>query len=180
MFKISSAFQWFGDKIKKTIDDKIDKGAINCGEKVVALAKSFAPVDTGALRDSINYTYNPSTHVLQINVGMPYGPFQEFGTYRMKPHPFIRPALAIAGPSFLSAFGVNVNMSTSLPVGYVPKPIKPHIRPSIHAAQKKYSRGKVKRSGLAFQHKPPNFFTSDAWRVHRDKSGLFRSKRAWN
>ena len=59
-------------------------------------AKTHAPVDTGALRASINTTqHNEDTY--WIMDGVEYGIFQELGTSRMSGHPFMVPAVEIAG-----------------------------------------------------------------------------------
>jgi HK97 gp10 family phage protein len=180
MFNLSSKLQWFGDKIVADINSKIDRGAINCGERIVALARQYAPKDTHELEQSIGYTYDASSKTLRINVGAPYGPYQEFGTHVMPPHPFIRPALQIAGPSFLAAFGVDVSMSTQLPIGYIPRVIRPNIRPRIAAANKRHNRGKVAKTPFAFHHTGTPAKPVGAWAAHRQKNSMFTNKRDWN
>jgi len=118
MFKWANiAFEWLGQKILHKIDEDIDRRMHAAGRKIVAKARSLAPVDTGALRDSIDYLvmYNESggRHELLIQVGMPYGIFQEFGTRNIPPHPYIRPAL-----NEVRAFGFDIGMdfqSSELP-----------------------------------------------------------------
>lgn len=94
-------FRWFGDRVKKFVDNAIDKKMHAAGEAIVARAQQLAPVATGALRNSINYVvmYNEGggRHELVIQVGMPYGVYQEFGTRFMSPHPYIRPAINRVG-----------------------------------------------------------------------------------
>lgn len=59
------------------------------GLKVIAdEAINLAPVETGFLRDSIEVTPDG-----ELVVGAPYALDQEFGTYKMAAHPFIRPAI---------------------------------------------------------------------------------------
>ena len=48
------------------------------GSQIVAKAQSNAPFKTGALKNSIEY--EASANKLVIDVGVPYGTFQEFGT----------------------------------------------------------------------------------------------------
>lgn len=111
-------FHWFGDRIQRFIDDRIDRQMHAMGEAVVARARQLAPVDTGALRESISYVvaYNEGggRHTLSIQVGMPYGVFQEFGTRSIPPHPFIRPALNEVG----RAWGFDVSMDFNAPVNH--------------------------------------------------------------
>jgi HK97 gp10 family phage protein len=53
-------------------------------------------VDTGRLRSSIGWTLTASGGHLSALVGsnVEYAWFQEFGTWKMPPHAFLRPALA--------------------------------------------------------------------------------------
>lgn len=62
------------------------------------MAKSFAPVDTGLLRASINWRLaNDSRGLLAIiGTSVHYAIYQEFGTRFQAPQPFLRPALAAA------------------------------------------------------------------------------------
>jgi HK97 gp10 family phage protein len=55
-------------------------------------------VATGRLRGSITHELGHEGEELVGIVGtnVEYGPFQEFGTSRMPPHPFLRPALEAA------------------------------------------------------------------------------------
>lgn len=52
-----------------------------------AEAKDAAPVLTGALRDSIYLKAGKSTRTIGSNVY--YGVYQEFGTVKMAPHPWL-------------------------------------------------------------------------------------------
>lgn len=58
-------------------------------------AKILAPVDTGNLRNGIgSETRDEDDSVVgEVYATASYGPYQEFGTSRMAPHPFLRPAL---------------------------------------------------------------------------------------
>lgn len=55
--------------------------------EVAETAKSLAPVDTGALRDSIAQTSEG------VVVGAPYAVFVEYGTSESPAQPFVRPAI---------------------------------------------------------------------------------------
>ena len=74
-------------------------------------AVSLAPEDEGRLKNSIMYKttlsksstqgepeISPNPQKLEGYVGsaLNYSIYQEFGTRKMKPHPFLRPAIAIA------------------------------------------------------------------------------------
>lgn len=89
----------------------IEKGNLEIVLRVTAQAKSLAPVDFGVLKNSIMWrTYNQEggnsegpTLISQpgsklsalVGTAVEYGIYQEFGTRRMKPQPFLRPAVAI-------------------------------------------------------------------------------------
>src|SRR5208283_4471644 len=96
-----------GRAIDKIIDDKM----VQTGELVVTRARALAPVDTGALRESIDwiiiYDEGGGRHELKITVGEFYGIYQEFGTRNIPPHPFIRPALNEASRIWGFDLGVN-------------------------------------------------------------------------
>ena len=70
-------------------------------------AKAFAPVDTGALRNSISTTISGSGHSLaieaEIGPTVSYAVFQEYGTSRMAPHPYMGPAVERHTPPFVAA-----------------------------------------------------------------------------
>jgi len=71
-----------------------------------AMAQSLAPIDTGKLRVSVHIGTKLTARqrssaykagklgVAEVHVGteLSRGLFQEFGTYKMRPHPFMRPA----------------------------------------------------------------------------------------
>lgn len=81
---------------------------------VEAAAKTFAPVDTGYLRSSIQ---SQSTGQLSavINAGADYAIYQEFGTHtddgnlKMAAHPFMTPAVEQVRPSFVAAMAQIVS-----------------------------------------------------------------------
>jgi len=55
-------------------------------------AKRLCPVDTGRLRASIDIQ-KPQSLVRSIGTSVEYAPYQEFGTSRIRPQPYLRPAL---------------------------------------------------------------------------------------
>lgn len=50
--------------------------------------------DTGTLVNSIATEYDQAALTGQVVVRAPYGPYLEFGTQKMEPRPFLRPAVA--------------------------------------------------------------------------------------
>ena len=75
--------QAFTEHSKKAIDKTVDSA--------IAKAKGLAPVETGALRDSIH-----AVEVDELNKSfgsdLPYAAAQEFGTATIAPHGFIMAA----------------------------------------------------------------------------------------
>lgn len=67
--------------------------------KVEAAAKRQCPVDTGRLRASITHSLDRDGEGLYAVIGsdVEYAPHVELGTSRMRPQPFLRPALQAAG-----------------------------------------------------------------------------------
>lgn len=78
------------EALNPTIQLFLDK----CAKNVEEDAKSRAPVDTGALRDSIVAEKDEITEFKYIiHDGVEYGVFQELGTSKIKAQPFLRPSL---------------------------------------------------------------------------------------
>lgn len=66
---------------------------------VVAIAKQFAPVDTGALKQSIGAVPLSSTSVL-IGTDKDYAGYVEYGTVNSPSQPYLTPAFVQAEPAF--------------------------------------------------------------------------------
>lgn len=114
---IEGGLRWGGRKLGDIVNETIGQNLEETGEVVVRRARQLAPVDTGALRDSIDYIVlhgeGGDRSELRITIGMPYGIYREFGTRNTLPHPFIRPALLEA--RWIWGFDLNVNFAG---VGY--------------------------------------------------------------
>ena len=67
------------------------------------ISKGLAPVDTGALKNSIGFDIGGGGLEAEIGPTVYYGGYVEFGTRRMAPHAYMGPALDIVGPSFAAA-----------------------------------------------------------------------------
>lgn len=70
---------------------------------IEARAKELAPVDTGNLRRSIHCEFAPDGLTGAVGTVVEYAVYQEFGTVKMPPHPYLRPAADEVGPSFVQA-----------------------------------------------------------------------------
>lgn len=93
-----------------------EKSIIEIAEQVVAEAKALAPVDLGQLRNSIMFktsteqggfndgsgesarnelTSQPTKGEGFVGSNLDYAIYQEFGTRRIAPQPYLRPAIAV-------------------------------------------------------------------------------------
>lgn len=69
--------------------------------KVEAQAKVNAPVDTGALKNSLNSEQmNPL--LWRVQDGVTYGIYQELGTYKMAAQPFLIPAVESVSSEYIA------------------------------------------------------------------------------
>ena len=70
---------------------------------IEADAKSFAPVDTGTLRNSISTTISNGGLSAEIGPTVHYAPYLEYGTRRMPPQPYMGPAAERRAEPFVQA-----------------------------------------------------------------------------
>ncbi len=77
---------------------------------IEADAKQFAPVDTGALRNSISSSFDGDGRhgamTAEIGPTVDYGIYQEFGTSTQPGTPFLGPAFDRRVPSYNEALGI--------------------------------------------------------------------------
>ena len=73
----------------------VTRGVQKAGLKVEGDAKLMAPVDTGALRGSINTSGMTTATGAQASIGtsLEYAPYVELGTSKMSAQPYLQPAL---------------------------------------------------------------------------------------
>jgi len=63
------------------------------GSSLQMMARALAPVRTGRLRSSIELLLTSFPLGFDVSATAPYAGFVEFGTRRMAPRPYMRPAL---------------------------------------------------------------------------------------
>lgn len=80
------------DRLAQALDANAGRALAALAFQVEGHAKNFAPVDTGALKNSIQAEQR-GTLAWWVRDGVEYGIYQEFGTYRMAAQPFMIPAL---------------------------------------------------------------------------------------
>jgi HK97 gp10 family phage protein len=80
---------------------RAQQAIVKTAHDIEATAKQMAPVDTGAMRNSIGVDVG----VLRATVGptVSYAPYVEFGTSRQAPAAFMGPALDRNNPAFFKA-----------------------------------------------------------------------------
>ena len=88
--------EFYTDEVVKEYNTAVEQAVKEAVLIIEADAKRNAPVDTGRLRASItNEVRKIANAVLEGRVGtnIRYGYFQEIGTSKMDPQPYLRPAL---------------------------------------------------------------------------------------
>ena len=80
-------------QIDKQVADIIERATL----AVEADAKKHAPVDTGALRNSLQSSF-PTTKTGVVSASVEYAPYVELGTIHNRPQPFLLPALRAVAP----------------------------------------------------------------------------------
>ena len=87
MTRLLSVLDWAIAQFDNITDDAL----LDIAKQIEEKAKELAPVRTGALRDSITAQ---DIGQLQVAISMLYyGIFQELGTSKIPPRPFVRPAI---------------------------------------------------------------------------------------
>lgn len=81
--------------VLNAVEKKVMQGMNAATDEVMNKAKSTVPVDTGALRRSINRSVAKTSTGIRgrIAANTDYAKAVELGTYRMSPQPYLRPAL---------------------------------------------------------------------------------------
>lgn len=87
------------DRIIATFPSEAQSVVRAGAEAVQGYASSMAPVDTGALRNSL-HTERKEDLVYWVADGVEYGIYQELGTYKMRAHPFMVPAVEKAQKAY--------------------------------------------------------------------------------
>lgn len=72
------------EAFEETVEEEVDKAL----KEAEGMAKTFAPVDTGFMRDNISADLEKDV----LRSPADYSSFQEFGTIHHPPQPFMRPA----------------------------------------------------------------------------------------
>lgn len=93
--------------MEKAIRDATRQAVRETTEEAAEIARNLAPVDTGALKDSITTEMQGNQYASTgiIHVGVPYGIYQEMGTRYMAAQPFLAPAIDAVSQGFQEKVG---------------------------------------------------------------------------
>lgn len=97
VYELGADLKRYGAETQPMAEAAVAKSA----HDLEAHAKTQAPVDTGALMNSIGSTV-AGLHA-EVGPTVHYAPYPEFGTYKMAPQPFMGPAADAVEPAFLAA-----------------------------------------------------------------------------
>ena len=93
------------DRITANIKPNASRIINTYGQAIAGEAAMLAPVDTGALRNSITANSEMTGELtFTAQDGVEYGIHQEFGTSKMAAQPFLIPAIEHWAQRFLDAF----------------------------------------------------------------------------
>lgn len=103
----SSGFEWEVvydnfPQIIRGMATKADQIVRKAAFDIQAGAQQRAAVRTGAMRASIHARRVGPAH-WEVNVGVEYGVYVEYGTVHMAAQPFLRPSIEAVRPSFNAA-----------------------------------------------------------------------------
>ena len=83
-------------RVAAGLPSRADKATERVAQRALATARAAAPVDTGDLRSGLRVTRHGDG--MAVEVTNYYATFQEFGTSKMAPNPYIGPAVTRHGP----------------------------------------------------------------------------------
>lgn len=81
-------------KIGEELDEAVENALNDIGMVCERYAQDKTPVDTGRLRNSIDYEVKSSENAVYVKTDVNYAGFVELGTSRQKPQPYLRPAVS--------------------------------------------------------------------------------------
>ena len=97
------------------IENGLIEGLTKVAIKMTAQAKALCPVDTGQLRNSIDYSVDGKEAIVGTNVE--HAAPVEFGTFKQAAQPYLRPAVYIVanpGAGKIVGDALNIEMRKTL------------------------------------------------------------------
>jgi HK97 gp10 family phage protein len=101
----------FVDGFSADVDEDIAAVLDEYGPQIVQRAQQLSPVDTGALRDSIDYETDAEARELYIYGEIYYYPYVEFGTVKMAGAHMVETAYGEFEPELLQAIDNAIQAS---------------------------------------------------------------------
>lgn len=86
-------------RVATGLDARGQAAAKKVGRNALKTAQSLAPRDTGALRGAIRLTQDGERAI--VSTSLYYAAFQEFGTSKMAPNPYMGPAFQRHAPELV-------------------------------------------------------------------------------
>lgn len=86
------------EEIAAGLDGNMSQVGVFLGQLLEGFAKAYAPIDTGALRNSLHQEYPGGNVLCQVWPDVDYAIYQELGTYKMAAQPFLTPAVESMTP----------------------------------------------------------------------------------
>lgn len=81
------------DQVLRELSAKVERALTAIGMTCESHAKDICPVDTGRLRNSITNAVEMGEQAVYIGTNVEYAGYVELGTSRMKPRPYLKPAV---------------------------------------------------------------------------------------
>ena len=81
------------------------QAAVAAAAQAAQTARELAPLDTGALRQSISHSAADDGAV--VTASAPHAAMVEYGTSKMPPRPFMLPAARAAAQAFFETAGIH-------------------------------------------------------------------------
>ncbi len=88
---VSYQFKDNSADVLRAFESAVQNGLTAIGERAVFHARERVPVDTGALRDSIEFTVDDDG--VSVGSDKEYAAAVETGTYKMAARPYLKPAM---------------------------------------------------------------------------------------
>jgi HK97 gp10 family phage protein len=80
-------------EIINATDEAIYNALYIIGAKAADYAAGLAPVDTGRLKNSLTHEVAMDEKAVYVGTNVEYAPYVEFGTYKQRPQPYLKPAI---------------------------------------------------------------------------------------
>lgn len=91
--------------LEAALSKKFTAALSNAGEVLLSQVKRNAPVDTGALKNSLKIDKSKiDSHEIEIEAGVDYSKFVEYGVMNQAANPFMRSALVESRSKVLKKF----------------------------------------------------------------------------